>query len=1107
MGETNMSGCDLKRDTEVETTEGKAGEESCKNVKGESRSRFAKSSLVSNENEENMTPDTVLEDGNGADKMTSKQEHEATNVDMADMTGENGKNPSSSADEKEKTTESENSEEVEDDVKVCDICGDVGQEDMLAFCTRCSDGAEHTYCMRVQRKKLPEGEWLCEECEVEVQAEKQKEKQKAVAKYDERKEKKTDDKVSEKKPPRRLNSYFQRKEENQEELKKLEPAGEKKVGPKLVSRKKELKPESADPKKPESADLKKKQPAETKKLETTNTKKFEPTDSKKMELVDTKRNLSVPTCENSVYDSDLDKGKLATSAPRGILSKSTSFKAPSSKIPKVKQITEVPQNPKTLKDPVSSNILRKEPDRIISKSSSFKNPNQSATTETLKKPPPKEPKDKNLMNNTSNINSNNSKGTSILGRPSIGILSSPKIDSSGAAISQGLDNGLPTGRNEIKKPNIPKPLGSLLPRPDDISTCSLLDSILQKNVPLATPRTARCQRCNEMGHAIQSCPKDPTRMSALKPLSERNAKEGVVKRPKFMDQKELENATPRIDQSNSFKIDPAKICSLVPVVFDQLKSTIIPEVDSIWQGGFELVREGKPPDIYDGFQAHFSSCVSSIVPEIVKGFPLQVQLEEVPRQKTWPVQFQEEGPTESNIAIYFFARDRESYENCYIKLVESMHKNDLALRGKFDAAELLIFSSNLLPEYSRRWNKLYYLWGIFKGSTANISKVGPVLASIQDLNHCNNKESKSSSKSTIENCLKDKPDVKEADAESKKLAKPVSVSPPFVDLNLCEDPEPEPEPEEKQIEMVDCNDTKKAVAALENENWVGTARERFCEKTTDQAVKSCDNSVAEETLCVRSSYAESSIVTSSVPEYLLPGSSNSPSLTEGDKISVDMRASRKRSSSMEPASSPDWGGIEAEKQHKKAKTDNGDLNFLFSRNHVKPMEESFNRKDNTEMEKLPPQSSKSDDFLFPALVSQNQQNFSRINSADETMVPQNLCLESPPRETSTPDLELALGDTKKSPKKGPMLPFLSPPKVVQGESPKKGPMLPFLSPPKVNVQGDGSNSRAVKVLDETASLSLSLGFSNALSDKTGEVGPDKSSGNRDLFSSGQSRDS
>jgi len=29
-------------------------------------------------------------------------------------------------------------------VKVCDICGDAGREELLAFCSKCSDGAEHT---------------------------------------------------------------------------------------------------------------------------------------------------------------------------------------------------------------------------------------------------------------------------------------------------------------------------------------------------------------------------------------------------------------------------------------------------------------------------------------------------------------------------------------------------------------------------------------------------------------------------------------------------------------------------------------------------------------------------------------------------------------------------------------------------------------------------------------------------------------------------------------------------------------------------------------------------------------------------------------------------
>ncbi|KAK7346847.1 hypothetical protein VNO80_21370 [Phaseolus coccineus] len=48
---------------------------------------------------------------------------------------------------------------------VCDICGDVGQEEDLAICNKCTDGAEHIYCMRDKLKKVPEGDWwMCEDC-------------------------------------------------------------------------------------------------------------------------------------------------------------------------------------------------------------------------------------------------------------------------------------------------------------------------------------------------------------------------------------------------------------------------------------------------------------------------------------------------------------------------------------------------------------------------------------------------------------------------------------------------------------------------------------------------------------------------------------------------------------------------------------------------------------------------------------------------------------------------------------------------------------------------------------------------------------------------------
>uniref|UniRef100_A0A2P2M0K8 Zinc finger PHD-type domain-containing protein n=1 Tax=Rhizophora mucronata TaxID=61149 RepID=A0A2P2M0K8_RHIMU len=86
--------------------------------------------------------------------------------------------------------ESDESEIMEHDVKVCDICGDAGREDLLAVCSRCSDGAEHTYCMREMLQKVPEGDWLCEECKLAEEIENQKQgsddEEKMVEKADRR---------------------------------------------------------------------------------------------------------------------------------------------------------------------------------------------------------------------------------------------------------------------------------------------------------------------------------------------------------------------------------------------------------------------------------------------------------------------------------------------------------------------------------------------------------------------------------------------------------------------------------------------------------------------------------------------------------------------------------------------------------------------------------------------------------------------------------------------------------------------------------------------------------------------------------------------------------
>ncbi|KAM3276844.1 hypothetical protein ACQJBY_044940 [Aegilops geniculata] len=67
------------------------------------------------------------------------------------------------------------SEDTED-VKVCDVCGNVGEEKKLAVCSRCNDGAVHIYCMLVMLKEVPERGWLCDECQAEVEIEIEKKK-------------------------------------------------------------------------------------------------------------------------------------------------------------------------------------------------------------------------------------------------------------------------------------------------------------------------------------------------------------------------------------------------------------------------------------------------------------------------------------------------------------------------------------------------------------------------------------------------------------------------------------------------------------------------------------------------------------------------------------------------------------------------------------------------------------------------------------------------------------------------------------------------------------------------------------------------------------------
>ncbi|XP_040246761.1 ASI1-immunoprecipitated protein 2 isoform X3 [Aegilops tauschii subsp. strangulata] len=572
------------------------------------------------------------------------------------------------------SSDDESAEEVED-VKVCDICGDVGDEVKLAVCNRCNDGAEHTYCMRDMMEKVPDGEWFCEECQTEVEYEKEK-LEKPQVKLVTSKEESVQGKIS--KPFNDANSRSPCENEVEDETVGRQERNEANQGIDMVEDAKI--PPVAKQNIPEPGGL-------------------------SMESYSRK---GIPLPRESSFRLDIEKGKQPTpqvpillgsnasknQAPplNGQLSKSTSFN--SSKVPKVKQlVNEVPQKTKTLKDQLSCSMRKEGPTSFSTKSASFKKPKTCEPANKAKSSiiPPAE--ELSVMNLPVSRNVSNDRGTSILGCPSItGPLAFP-VQSKAESAAQRLT----TGSNMSASSN--------------------------------------------SGHFTQFCGVDKLGLSAMKPLSERNLKDASAKRNKMSEA--TEKATSRLadqsdrilkcgpyhdpvyrpkDMSSGRSVPSSSTISSDPMDkssrgFSPVDKTIVstvPELDYIWQGDFELWRTGRSPELCDGFQAHLSCSASPKVLEVAKKFPSRVQLEELPRRNSWPTQFQQNGPTYENIGVFFFARDAQSYEHHYSKLVQNMLINDLALRGNIETAELIIFPSNILSKNSQRWNMFYFLWGVFK---------------------------------------------------------------------------------------------------------------------------------------------------------------------------------------------------------------------------------------------------------------------------------------------------------------------------------------------------------------------------------------------------------
>ncbi|XP_011012545.1 PREDICTED: uncharacterized protein LOC105116774 isoform X5 [Populus euphratica] len=798
--------------------------------------------------------------------------------------------------------ESDESEILEHDVKVCDICGDAGREDFLAICSRCADGAEHIYCMREMLQKLPEGDWLCEECKLAEEAENQKqdaeEKRMNVAS---------------------TQSSGKRHAEHMELA----------LAPKRQATETSLaSPKSCSPSRIAAV---------------SRDTSFKSLDKGKVKIAHqtsfgNRSNIDLPEIARPSVNGP------HVQTPKGALLKSNSFNTLNSKM-KVKLVDEVPQKHKGARE--SSLDMKEGTARMMRKSMSFKSASsgRSSTNELKVKMLSskfshiqdsrglKQVKDRDAVDRKKLLRLGRPPGSSMT---SSAVVSTPKVDqgftrgesviasstgnnrelksaqsngklgtlsrSTSSAGCKGADTPVTSvqasSKNGISSNSAEQKLNQINPKDEPSSSSWNAASNATENLQDGLPRSREssnqgekarenslsrlrpagitglknvtCQKCKEICHATENCtvvsplasgtdvsasriPKEEmSKGRKLKAAIEAAAmlkKPGIYRKKKEIDQSDglsssnvdesgeiasqdqlsvlnkmsegtdegqanisasssdfckstIINNVKQLNEHSNDAVCPFKVgsdsiapylgkpvhdsaeksvltkmgsdstspylgkpvhasssefckstnisnvkqlnehsndavCpfkvgsdSIAPYlgkpVHDSVEKSVltkmsaIPEHEYIWQGVFEVHRAEKVIDLYDGIQAHLSTCASPKVLDVVSKFPQKIKLDEVPCISTWPRQFLVTGVKEENIALYFFAKNFESYEN-YKRLLDNMIKKDLALKGSFEGVEFFIFPSTQLPENSQRWNMLYFLWGVFRGRRSDCS--------------------------------------------------------------------------------------------------------------------------------------------------------------------------------------------------------------------------------------------------------------------------------------------------------------------------------------------------------------------------------------------------
>ncbi|XP_039006071.1 uncharacterized protein LOC120133579 isoform X2 [Hibiscus syriacus] len=640
---------------------------------------------------------------------------------------------------------------LEHDVKVCDICGDAGREDLLAICSKCADGAEHTYCMQEMLQKVPEGDWLCEECKL---AEETKSQKQGLG-Y----EGKEANKLG-------LSTQILGKRDA-EHLEGASAPKKSAVEPNMGSTK------SLSPSKV---------PALSREGSFKNLDKGKVKSSPKLSLGNHSGNDMLETVCSPISGPRLQ-------SPRRTLLKSNSFNALNSKS-KVKLVDEIALQKQKISRQHESLYNKEEASRVIGKSMSFKSINSGRlnTTESKYKmlsskyPPVQDLKGlkqvkeqisldrKNLLkldrscssvftpkvdqkltphadtiSHSSASNNRDTKSVRSDGKPNSGVPSANGCISSEQKLNQVKLKEEPSSSSSWTAERQPSNIDGIIS--DGLSSTNQSErmghtpeycSVSQASgADLSAPRNLRKEinKGNKLKAAIEAAirlrpgicertSQDPSSVS-VKTKNMISVEGTHESQTNLHNQASIGNMKLINSHPTDAVISPAGDAPpLVALVAESAVSKMlaIPEHEYIWQGAFQVYKMGKTPEFCGGIQAHLSTLASPKVLEVVNTFPLEIPLNEVPRLSTWPTRFHNGGPKEDNIALYFFAKDLESYEKYYKVLLDNMVKNDLALKGDFEDVEFLIFPSTQLPQNCQLWNTLLFLWGVFKGRRSSSSK-------------------------------------------------------------------------------------------------------------------------------------------------------------------------------------------------------------------------------------------------------------------------------------------------------------------------------------------------------------------------------------------------